>query len=435
MNLCITSEHRFDRTPDGAIWTQTMFARPFWSRYLAVFDHVRVIARVREVAAAAAGWQRADGDGVSFCALPYYLGPVQYLRALPALKRALRAAVGREEAVLLRVPSKIATDLMPALGARPYGVEALGDPYDVFAPGAVRHPLRPVFRRSFTRQMRAQCRGASAAAYVTERALQRRYPPAPGAYVTAYSDVELADEAYRTAPRPERAAGGPVTLVTVGSLAQMYKAPDVQIDAVAHLVREGLDLHLVIVGDGKHRPELEARAAARGVADRVHFRGQLTAGAAVRAALDAADVYCMPSRTEGMPRAMLEAMARGLPCIGATVGGIPELLPPAEMVPPGDAGALAALMRAVVTDPARMAAMSARNLRRARDFHETVLRERRTAFYRALRERTEAWQGAARPSGGPSAQQQADPAPFPSPGAPPPAARARSVARQEQTRC
>ncbi len=115
----------------------------------------------------------------------------------------------------------------------------------------------------------------------------------------------------------------------------MYKAPDVQIDAVAQLVKEGLDVRLVLIGDGKHRAELEARAAAQGIAAAVViFRGQLTAGSAVRAELDAADIFCMPSRTEGMPRALIEAMARGLPCIGSTMGGIPELLPAEDMVPP-----------------------------------------------------------------------------------------------------
>jgi len=213
---------------------------------------------------------------------------------------------------------------------------------------------------------------------------------APGSFSTYYSDVELPEGAFIAAPRVPR-RGGPFTLVTVGSLAQMYKAPDVQIDAVAQLVKEGLDLRLVLIGDGKHRPELEERAAALGMAERVIFRGQLTAGAAVRAELDAADIFCMPSRTEGMPRAMIEAMARGLPCIGSTMGGIPELLPAEDLVPPGDVGALARIIRAVVTDPERMARMSARNLARAHDYGEDALRARRTDFYRALRARTETW--------------------------------------------
>ncbi len=387
--LVVFIEHRFDQTPDGAVWTQTMFARPFWSRYLDVFDHVRVVARLRAVAAAPGTWQRADGDGVSFAALPFYIGPRQYLRQR---RRLTEAAVAPGDAVIFRAPSAIAGQIEPVLrrAGHPYGVEVLGDPYDVFAPGAVRHPLRPFFRWWLPKKLARLCAGAAATGYVTEYALQRRYPPAPGAFTTYYSDVELSEETFVSAPRAPRRAG-PFTLVTVGSLAQMYKAPDVQIDAVARLVHEGLDLRLVFVGDGKHRPELEARAAALGIAARVVFRGQLTAGVAVRAALDAADIFCMPSRTEGMPRAMIEAMARGLPCIGSTIGGIPELLPAEEMAPPGDVAALAEAIRAVVTDPERMVRMSARNLARAHNYREDELRTRRTHFYRALREQTEAW--------------------------------------------
>ena len=84
-------------------------------------------------------------------------------------------------------------------------------------------------------------------------------------------------------------------------------------------------------------------------------------------------------------------MARALPCVGSTVGGIPELLPPEDLVPPGDAAALARKLREVVTDPARLAAMSARNLSRAGDYNDDVLRPRRVAFYRHLRDATAAW--------------------------------------------
>jgi glycosyltransferase involved in cell wall biosynthesis len=85
---------------------------------------------------------------------------------------------------------------------------------------------------------------------------------------------------------------------------------------------------------------------------------------------------------------MIEAMALGLPCIGSAVGGIPELLPLEDMVTPADATALSRKIREVVTDPERMARMSERNLKRAREYREGVLRERRITFYQYLKERT-----------------------------------------------
>jgi glycosyltransferase involved in cell wall biosynthesis len=395
MHLILTLEQRFERTPDGTLWTQAAFASPFWTPYLEVFDIVHPVARVHEVGAIPSDWRRADGPGVVFAPLPYYLGPVEYLLRAGAVSRAVRAALAPPAAVILRIPSQIAVVAHSVLRAqgRPYGVEVVGDPYDVFAPGAVRHLLRPYFRWSFTRRLRALCAEASAAAYVTGGTLQRRYAPAADAFITHYSDVELTDEVFTTTPRPIRQTG-PFTLMMVGSLAQLYKAPDVLIDALALCVSAGLDLRLVMVGDGKHRGELEARAEACGIKDRVTFTGQIPSGKAVRDQLDQADLFVLPSRTEGLPRALLEAMARGLPCIGSNVGGIPELLPRDDLVPPGDVPALAALIGAVLGDPARRARMAARNLEIARGFHENILRPRRLAYYRAVKERAEAWQRA-----------------------------------------
>jgi glycosyltransferase involved in cell wall biosynthesis len=391
MHVVVTLEHRFDRTPDGAVWTQTQCPYTFWQRYLEVFDGVRVVARVRDLPAVSDAWTRADGPGVSFLAVPYDLGPWQYLRRRRAVGRVVRDAVGPDDAVLLRVPGRVGTLLATRLhrSARPYGVEVVSDPYDVFAPGSVRHPLRPLFRWLFPRQLRRVCRHASTAAYVTQQALQRRYP-CPSEAI-GVSDVDLPADAFVPAPRRTRPAEGALTLITVATLAQLYKAPDVLIDAVAACALAGLDLRLVLVGDGKHRPELEARAAAHGLAGRVSFRGQLTVGGPVRAQLDAADLFVLPSYQEGLPRAMVEAMARALPCLGSTVGGIPELLPEEDLVPPGRADALAAKIREVAADPPRLARMSARNLAKAAEYRADILHERRRAFYRCVREQTEAW--------------------------------------------
>ena len=395
MRVVVSVEQRFERTPDGHVWTQVQFPYDFfWAHFLSAFDEVRVVARVRDVPAVAPGWLRADGPNVSFAAVPYYHGPAAYARRYAAIARALKQSVGPADAVILRVPSQIGTQLLAYQPAgRPFALQVVGDPHDVLAPGAFEHPLRGFFRWWYSRQMRRQCRRAAAASYVTREALQRRYP-CPG-YTVSFSDVQIPAAAVAKAPRAPRpgagTGGGPFVIVTVGSLEHHHKAVDVQIDAVAECVRGGLDLRLVVIGQGRLREEFEARARGQGLDGRVEFRGQLTAGGAVRAELDAADLFLLPSRTEGLPRAMIEAMARALPCIGSTAGGIPELLPPEDLVPPGDAPALALKVAEVVKDPGRLARMSARNLAAAGEYHETLLRERRAAFYRRVRELTEQW--------------------------------------------
>lgn len=390
MNVVVTLEHRFDRTPDGRVWTQTTFPYSFWTRYLQVFDSVRVVARVRDVANVPSDWKEADGEGVSFTAVPYYIGPWQYLLKAWQVRQSARNAVNANDAVILRVGSTIASPIQSMLRqtGRPYAVEVVADSYDVFAPGSVKHPLRQFFRWSFPRQLRQHCVQASAAAYVTKEALQRRYP-CPN-FSVGVSDVDLPERALVSSSRLPR-QGGTLNLIFVGTMAQLYKAPDVSIDAVAACVQDGIDLKLTLIGDGKHRSELEAKAKSLGLGERISFLGQLSGGDGVMAQLDLADLFVLPSHQEGLPRAMVEAMARGLPCIGSTVGGIPELLPPEDLVPPGDVAALASKIREVATNPERMARMSARNLEKATEYTDEMLGKQRNEFYRYVRDMTEAW--------------------------------------------
>ncbi|MFO0866252.1 MAG: glycosyltransferase family 4 protein [Gemmataceae bacterium] len=398
MNVVVTSEHRFQQTPDGAVWTQTQLARRSWDPYLQVFDRVRVVARVQPVDRQSEGWIRADdGDRVTFALIPYYVGPWQYLMKRNAVRRTAREAIGTTDAVILKAPGTLSQAVMPKLRSegRPIFVEVVGDPYDVFAPGASKHPLAPLFRWIFPRQLRAMCREATWAAYVTRAALQRRYPCPQGE--TGVSDVEIPDEALVSQSRPAQPGKQKFVAMFLGTLAQLYKAPDVLIDAVGLVRQRGIDLDLVLVGDGQHRTRLQAQAERLGIADHVRFRGQLAAGTAVRDELDRADLFILPSHQEGLPRAMVEAMARGLPCIGSTVGGIPELLPAEDMVRPGDAQALAAKMREVIGDPHRLAAMSARNLETARNYSADRLSCIRRGFFEMVRAKTEAWLAQAHP--------------------------------------
>ena len=88
----------------------------------------------------------------------------------------------------------------------------------------------------------------------------------------------------------------------------------------------------------------------------------------------------------------IEAMARGLPCIGSAVGGIPEVLDASELVPVGDPAALAAKIREVLMDPLRMQSMSRQNIERSQEYSAPVLAERRRSFYRHVRDITAAWE-------------------------------------------
>jgi glycosyltransferase involved in cell wall biosynthesis len=106
------------------------------------------------------------------------------------------------------------------------------------------------------------------------------------------------------------------------------------------------------VGDGELREELRQLAATLGVSDRCHFVGFQTDPAPF---YDAMDVFALTSRSEGMPLAVLEAWAAGLPVVASRVGGVPELVNPGVnglMFEGDDEGALTAALRDLLSDPA-----------------------------------------------------------------------------------
>lgn len=389
--VAITCESRFEISPDGRVWTAGPGTYAFWRRYLDVFDEVTIIARAHAVDRVNEGQHEVCGAGVRLAAVPYYVGPKAYLIRACAVRQAVRQALEGQSAVVLRAPGRISELARASLvQRRPYGVELVGDPYEVFAPGASTHPLRAFFRWKSTSATRAIAAGACATAYVSRIVLPDRYPASPGSLSMICSDIELKTDHIVAQPRHNR-DGDAAVIVTVGSLAQPYKGVDLLIEAVSMLHEQLPNVALRVVGDGVFRVPLEELARQRGVAHIVTFIGQLASGNAVRAELDGATLFVMASRTEGLPRAMIEAMARGLPCIGTSVGGIPELLPLEDMVPPNDAQALADMIAKVLSSPVRMRAMADRNLATAAEYRDDVLRDRRNAFYRCVRDRTEEW--------------------------------------------
>jgi glycosyltransferase involved in cell wall biosynthesis len=392
MRVVVNSEERFSRTPDGKVWSAGAGAYSFWRRYLDVFDQVRVLGRVAPALEQPESAQRADGDGVTFESLPYYVGPIGYARKYFSVRAAIRKTLVTKDAVVLRAASPIANCVESDIASgQPYGIEVVGDPYEVFAPGSIEHPLRPLLRWVMTDRLKRQCRRACAAAYVTGGALMDRYPSRSSAFTTIYSSIELRDDAYAAQSRSFEIQSRPLRIVSVGTLEVPYKGFDVLIDAVAACVQRGADIELTIAGDGRRRDSLKRQAERRGIERVVHFLGHCPAGAGVRDELDRADLFVLASKTEGLPRAMLEAMARALPCIGTAVGGIPELLAPGELVPRDDAPALARKITEILADRGRMTRLSAENLAKARQYHSSNLSPRRREFLTHVQEATQRW--------------------------------------------
>jgi glycosyltransferase involved in cell wall biosynthesis len=267
----------------------------------------------------------------------------------------------------------------------PYAVEMVGCAWD-----AMRNHgswLARFYAPFVYLRTRRALRQAPLALYVTSRWLQGRYPSGGRTY--AASDVEIESMSARdTEAREARirriADGEPPKLGTVASLRIRSKGVQTAIAAVQALRKDGLALRYHVLGPGDPSPWI-ARAERHGVADLVSFDGTRPAGEGVRRWLDDIDIHLQPSFQEGLPRATVEAMSRGVACIGSTCGGIPELLPPERLHKPGDVVALAERIRTLATSPAALARASAEDLAKARAFEPQQLAAIRSEFLAELR--------------------------------------------------
>jgi glycosyltransferase involved in cell wall biosynthesis len=180
--------------------------------------------------------------------------------------------------------------------------------------------------------------------------------------------VHVPNAAPPAGPEGPGASDGVPSPGFVLSLGQLdsRKGHRVMIAAWPAVRRAHPEARLLLVGDGPCRRDLEAQARALGVEASVTFAGFRTPAHPFVAA---SRLLVQPSLTEGMPNAVLEAMAAGRPVVASRTGGVPELVVPEEtglLVAPGDPDALAAAIVRVLSDPDAAARMGAAGAARAR---------------------------------------------------------------------
>jgi glycosyltransferase involved in cell wall biosynthesis len=227
--------------------------------------------------------------------------------------------------------------------------------------------------------MRRGMKKAHHSIYVTQKFLQHRYPT--NGQSIGISDVMIQPTNDETlSSRLEKinnlSFDSEIKLVTTAAVNVRYKAQDDVIKAIAVLKNEN-NIHYYLIGSGD-QVYLKSVAQKYNVSDRVHFVGSLP-HEQVFDFLKGMDIYIQPSKQEGLPRAVVEAMSLALPALGSSIAGIPELLSDEFLFKKGSVTQIADRIRFMLDkDVLKKAATD--NFNKSKEYTQEVLDQRRSKF-------------------------------------------------------
>ena len=382
MNLLYISKHGYIKAGDGNLFSVGMMGPDYFEKYLGHFDTVTVIGYLREATESnirkTVGNPIHDTDRIKFRLAPCGGGVLGTSVSNKAIKKLAEECIKSADAVACKSASGASFAARCARKYnKPYMVEVVGCAWDALwnhsLAGKVLAPFEFLSLRRVVKR-------APFVSYVTEKFLQRRYPT-KGKSV-GVSDVQLkaVDEAVLE-KRLNKQPTERIRIGTAGALHVAYKGQAYVMQAMAKLKAEsntGFEYHLAGGGDNS---VLKSLAEQIGVSEQVVFEGSIP-HEKMFDWLDSLDLYIQPSTVEGLPRALVEAMSRGLPAFATRVGGMPELLDESTVFAKKDVNTIAELLRGFNADKAEK--MARKNFDRAGDFQKEKLEKKRNDFYAAF---------------------------------------------------
>lgn len=385
MDLVYIYEDKVAQDGNGNYYTGSAFSQAVFDRYLKHFDRITLLMRKAKVEPddmeTLSHMNRIESDRIDVVFLP---DPRESLKSFlsPELRRRYKKIITDnitdDRAVIIRAPSDsgaIAAKYCKKI-EKPYLAEAVGCPWDSLwnhsTSGKVLAPFMWL-------KMRHTMKNAAYAVYVTDKFLQSRYPT--DGISAALSDVEIlqsSDAVLEKRLEKINSKSETLKIGTAGALHVQYKGQRYVIEALSSLKNKGntkFEYHLAGGGDNSNLKKL---AENLGVSDQVFFDGVLPHDK-MFGWLDGLDLYIQPSTVEAMPRALIEAMSRGLPAFASKVGDMPELLDSSDIFHKASSDEIAEMLGCVVKRD--VAEMAVRNFKRAQSFEKEKLEQRRNVFY------------------------------------------------------
>lgn len=322
MRLGFVFDTRFIKYNE-AFYSVSLSPDAFTERYLSIFDELVVVGRYKEVYENPSDrLMKSSTSHITFqCVEDKH--PLKRILNFRKDSNQIRAALKSCDAVICR--GWRGTSICRQLN-KPYLVEVVNCAWDSYwnhgVLGKLVAPIMYMLRRITTQK-------APYVLYVTNEFLQRRYPTegkAIGISDVALQEFENTDILKRRLLKiKQKKENEKIIIGTAGAVNVRFKGQRFVIEALAKLKKLGFNNFEYQIAGGGSNLKLKKLAEKLGVTDQVVFRGSIVHDE-MFLWYDSLDVYIQPSLQEGLPRAVIEAMSRGLPCYGTKTGGIPELI-------------------------------------------------------------------------------------------------------------
>ncbi len=387
MEVLVVADAHFYKTPDGKYWAKTIYSYNFWERYLEVFDKVAVVSRTKHLDMIdTENYLRVDGPNLRVIELPFLRGMKDYIRHYFELRKAAKHSIEGAATAIFRLPSVVSSVVLEFYRktGKPYSIEVVADPYDAYS-------KNKIAQKYYTEKLKQAALNANGVSYVTQYYLQTQYPSTaylkgetPEKFESYYSTINL-NTNYFSKPRKYDLKKSKYTIVhTANSINSESKGHRTVIKTVKKLRENNFNVEVVFIGDGTKRNDFECLAKDYGIEDYVRFTGLLPSPGDVRKVLLMGDIFVFPTKAEGLPRAVIEAMAVGLPCLSTPVNGIPELLSKNYLFDPMDVDGFTQKIMKLINNPNELNKMSEENIQKAKEYTNEKLSKRRKIFYQKL---------------------------------------------------
>jgi len=325
--LLIVTDHRFFSIKNK-IYDNYVFNYSFFKDYLEIFDEVTIIARIVELDEIPNAYLQTSGECVSFIGIKDVRGAKWFFNNRKYITRN-QLDLSRFDAICFRIPSMLAYSVWKINAKRyklPYMFEFIGDPKESLVNDndiLLKKMIFTSIGSLMENRMRMISKGAACGSYVSFRHLQNKFPVQDGVKTEVISSIRLKDE--HILNKLPKMSTDILNIIHVGSFV-FIKNQDFLIEFAKFLKLNKFNFRLTFLGDGALIQEMQAKAKDLGLQDNIIFKGHVTGFENIVNLLDENNIFILPSFSEGMPRALIEAMARGLICFGANRGGIIELL-------------------------------------------------------------------------------------------------------------